>query len=104
MQKETCSTEANEWILREANKATIGITEHARESIGEIVYVELPKKGTDFEKDEVIAVIESTKAAGDIYAPFSGKVIATNDQLKENPDLLNQDPEGTGWLLQMDVA
>jgi glycine cleavage system H protein len=91
-------TDSHEWIDREGK---IGITAYAKEELGEIVYIQLPKLAHLVTAGEEIAVLESTKAAADIYAPVSGEVIAVNEALLHSPDLLNQSPEERGWLFQI---
>jgi glycine cleavage system H protein len=90
--------ETHEWI---DDKGRVGISKKAREELGEIVYIELPKVGQTVRAGEEIAVLESTKAAVDLYSPVSGKITAINEKVKENPSLLNQSPEGEGYLFEM---
>lgn len=94
-------TDSHEWIQVEGNIGTVGITKYAQKELGNIVYVELPRVDSEFEVGDEIAVLESTKAAADIYAPISGKVIAINQNLKENIQLLNESPEEQGWLFKV---
>jgi glycine cleavage system H protein len=94
-------TESHEWIETDGR---VGISTHAQKELGEIVHVELPEVGRHVEAGEEIAVIESTKAAADIYTPVSGVVTAVNEDAKNNPALINSDPEGKGWLYQMEVS
>lgn len=91
--------DSHEWIHLENGR--VGISNHAQEELGEIVYVELPKVGQIVEAGQEIAVLESTKAASDIYAPVSGKIIAVNERVKEEPSLINSSPEEAGWLIQI---
>ncbi len=97
-------TESHEWVLCKGNIATIGITPYAQKELGEIVYVELPPLGKIVRAKEEMCVLESTKAAVDIYAPVSGKVVAVNDLLKKTPTLINQKAEKEGWLFQIECA
>ncbi|MEP6708511.1 MAG: glycine cleavage system protein GcvH [Verrucomicrobiota bacterium] len=99
-------TESHEWIRREGENARVGITDHAQSELTDVVYVELPKKDRQVNAKEAIAVVESVKAASDIYAPVKGKVIDANQALESNPALINTDPFGEGWifLLKMDDA
>lgn len=94
-------TDSHEWVKREGNIATIGITKKASKELGEIVYVELPKVGQKIKKGEEVVVLESTKAAIDSYAPVSGEVIAINHLLVSQPELVNSDPEGAGWIYRV---
>ncbi len=91
-------TDSHEWI---AEDGTVGITAHAQKELGDIVFVQLPPVGTRLTAGKEAAVLESTKAAADIYAPVSGMVIAINDALQDTPSLLNTDPEESGWLFKM---
>ena len=95
---------SHEWVQVEEGIATIGITPHAQEELGEIVYVELPKIGQHVRAGEEVVVLESTKAAADIYSPVSGEVVAINDSLKSEPHQINQDPQNRGWLFQIKVS
>ncbi|MBS0615728.1 MAG: glycine cleavage system protein GcvH [Verrucomicrobia bacterium] len=93
-------TDSHEWVK---DDGTVGITDHAQKELGDIVYVQLPPIGTHVVAGREAAVLESTKAAADIYAPVSGRVVAVNDALKDNPSLLNADPENAGWLFQVEI-
>jgi glycine cleavage system H protein len=97
-------TETHEWIDLQDGKAKVGVSTHAQKELGDIVYVELPKLGKNVQAGEEIAVLESTKAAADVYAPLSGIIVEINESLKENPSLINESPEEKGWLvvLQLD--
>ena len=97
-------TESHEWVRIEGENARVGITDHAQAELTDVVYVELPKVGTQFEARGQIAVVESVKAASDIYAPVKGEVVEANEALSSNPALVNTDPFGEGWifLLKMD--
>lgn len=97
-------TDSHEWIQTEGKTGTIGISTHAQQELGEVVYVELPRVGQIVQKGEEIAVLESTKAAADIYSPASGKVVAVNEKVKEDPDLLNRLPESEGWLFKIALS
>jgi glycine cleavage system H protein len=92
---------SHEWIHIQGNEGTVGITEYAREELGETVYVELPQVGKEVMYGEEVVVLESTKAAADIYAPVSGEITEVNPDLKDDLTLLNKDPEGRGWLFKM---
>ncbi|MEY2490942.1 MAG: glycine cleavage system protein [Verrucomicrobiota bacterium] len=98
-------TESHEWIKREGDNARVGITDHAQAELTDVVYVELPKVGAQAESRGQIAVVESVKAASDIYAPVKGTVVEVNKALEGNPALINTDPFGEGWIfvLKMDT-
>lgn len=96
-------TDSHEWVLKEGETATVGITQKAGAELGNIVYVQLPKIGAVMKQGQEAAILESTKAAADTYAPVSGKVIAVNEKLLESPDLVNKDPQGEGWLYQLEM-
>lgn len=95
---------SHEWIQRDGDHVIVGITAHAQESLGDLVFVELPEVGDNVAVDEACAVVESVKAASDIYAPISGEIVAVNEQLDGAPELINEDPYGEGWLLKMTIA
>src|ERR1700683_4174782 len=90
----------HEWVASEETVATIGITDHAQEQLGEIVYIELPSVGEKVSKDDPFGVVESVKAVSDIYAPVSGTVVEVNEDLPESPEVVNEDPYGDGWLVK----
>ena len=94
-------TDTHEWIQIKENEGIVGISTHAQHELGEVVYVELPRVGTQLQAGEEAAVIESTKAASDIYCPVSGTVIAVNERVKENPALINSSSEEEGWLFKI---
>lgn len=94
-------TDTHEWVSIEGNIGTVGITIYAVKELGEIVYVELPKLDYQVKAGDETVVLESTKAAADIYSPISGKIIAVNEKVKEDLSLLNKDPEGKGWLYRV---
>lgn len=94
-------SESHEWISIEGEKAVIGISDHAQKELGEIVYVQLPKVGDKIKAKQEMAVLESTKAAADIYSPISGTVLEVNEAVVEDPSLLNRFPENEGWLLKI---
>ena len=91
----------HEWVAAEETVATIGITDHAQEQLGEIVYIELPSIGEKVSKDDPFGVVESVKAVSDIYAPVSGTVVEVNEDLPESPEVVNEDPYGDGWLIKV---
>lgn len=94
-------TNSHEWVQKEEEEIVLGITEYAQSELGDIVYVQLPTMGKKIEKEEVIAVLESTKAAVDIYTPVSGEVVEVNALLQEAPDLINMAAESTGWICKI---
>ena len=96
-------TESHEWVRREGDKIRAGITDHAQAELTDVVYVELPKMGATYEARGTIAIVESVKAASDIYAPAKGTVLEVNKALESNPALLNTDPYGEGWIYAMQV-
>lgn len=100
----TFFTKDHEWVRLDGDTATVGITLHAQEQLGDVVFVELPEAGRDFAQGEQAAVVESVKAASEIYAPVGGSVIEGNKALEENPALVNQDAEGEGWFFKLRVA
>jgi len=95
-------TKSHEWIRREDDgTVTIGVTEHAQDMLGDMVFVELPEADSSIDVGEDCAVVESVKAASDVYAPLAGEVVAVNESLEDSPDLVNKDPYGEGWLFRM---
>lgn len=97
-------TESHEWVRVEGEHARVGITDHAQAELTDVVFVELPKVGAQLEQRANAAVVESVKAASDIYAPIKGEVVAVNDALSSNPALLNTDPFGEGWIFVLKMA
>ena len=93
----------HEWIKLDGDIATIGITKHASEMLGDIVFVELPEKGSSVAKDGVAGVVESTKAASDVYTPVSGEVIENNQSIVEDPAKINSDPENQAWFFKLKI-
>ena len=102
--KELKYTKTHEWAKVSGSKITVGITDHAQHEITDIVHVELPAIGKVVEKGAPCVVVESVKSAFDIYAPVSGKIIAINDKLNLSPELINQDPYGTGFLVEIEAT
>jgi len=92
---------SHEWVLLEDNVATVGVSDHAQELLGDLVYVELPEQGSSIAAGDSVGVIESVKAASDIYAPISGEVIEVNDVLDGAPEKINNDPYGDGWMYKV---
>lgn len=97
-------TKEHEWVEVEGDTATVGITNHAQESLGDIVFIDLPTVGKDVKSNEELCVIESVKAASDIYAPIDGEVIEINNNLNDDASIVNQDPEKDGWIFKMKMA
>jgi glycine cleavage system H protein len=97
-------TREHEWVSVEGKVATIGITDHAQHQLGDVVFVELPAVGDRLEKSDAFGVVESTKAVSDIYAPVSGEVVEVNDDLPDNPELINEDPYGDGWIVKVTLG
>jgi glycine cleavage system H protein len=97
-------TKEHEWVHVENGIGTIGITDHAQKELGDIVYVEVPKVGTHVEQGKNFTVVESVKAASEIYAPVSGEVLAANDALAATPELLNSDAHGAGWIAKIKLS
>jgi glycine cleavage system H protein len=105
VQEDRLYTQSHEWIRKENdNTITIGISAHAQEQLGDIVFADLPSTGTELAAGEDAAVLESVKTAADIYAPIDGKIIAINEELSSTPELINQDPFHAGWLFKMTIA
>jgi glycine cleavage system H protein len=97
-------TKEHEWVRIEGNSGTVGISDHAQEALGDIVFVEVPAAGRELRKGEEAAVVESVKAASDVYSPISGSVIEGNQAIADDPSLVNNDPEGAGWFFKIEVA
>ena len=96
-------TESHEWVRQLANgQVEVGITDHAQEALGDLVFVEVPQADRRVKAGEACAVVESVKAASDVYSPVAGRVVAGNADLAEKPELLNQDPYGAGWLMRLE--
>jgi glycine cleavage system H protein len=97
-------TKDHEWVKVEGDTATVGITDYAQEQLGEIVFVEPPKVGKEFGVHKELAVVESSKAAADVYCPVAGQVIEVNAQLESKPELLNEDCYGAGWICKLKIT
>ena len=93
----------HEWVSLEGDVATVGITKHATEMLGDIVFAELPEKGSNVDKDGTAGVVESTKAASDVYTPVSGEVIDTNQMIVDDPSKINEDPEESAWFFKLKI-
>lgn len=96
-------TKDHEWVRVKGEEATVGITDHAQQQLGDIVYVELPKVGDKFETSEPFGSIESVKAVSEIFMPLSGTVAQVNDTLNDSPELVNEDPYGDGWMIRIKI-
>jgi glycine cleavage system H protein len=97
-------TEDHEWLKVDGDLIVVGITAHAAEQLGDVVFVELPELETQVAKGDEVCVIESVKAASDILAPLDGEIVAVNDALADNPGLVNEDPQGDAWFFKMKIA
>ena len=97
-------TDEHEWLTRDGDIATVGITEHAAGQLGDLVFLELPKVGAALRKGNAAAVVESVKAASDVYAPLDGDVVEVNDDVVKDPSLVNSDPLGKGWLYKIKLT
>ena len=96
--------EEHEWIRVEGDEGVIGISDYAQDALSDVVYVELPEVGDVFDKGDVLAVVESVKAASDVYMPVTGEILEINDLLEDSPELVNQDPYGEAWLVRTTIA
>ncbi|WP_353408322.1 glycine cleavage system protein GcvH [Pseudoteredinibacter isoporae] len=97
-------TKDHEWLLISGSQATVGITEFAQEQLGDVVFVELPDVGSEYSQGDEVAVIESVKAAGEIVAPLAGTVVEVNEELADNPELVNESPLQDGWFVKMQLS
>lgn len=97
-------TSEHEWVQPQSNVVRVGITHYAQDALGDIVYVQLPDVGTEVSAGDSLGEIESTKSVSEIYAPVAGTVVARNDQLADAPDVVNTDPYGAGWLVELEPA
>lgn len=96
-------TESHEWIQIEGKVGTVGVTDYAQKELGDVVYVELPQLSAQVKAGDQVAVLESTKAAADVYAPMSGRILEVNKELAQQPDLVNKGAEAGGWLFKMEL-
>ena len=96
-------TKEHEWVTLDGDIVTIGITDHAQEQLGDVVFVELPELNREVTAGEACAVVESVKAASDVYAPLTGKVVETNQEVIDDPALVNSDAEGAGWFFRLEI-
>jgi glycine cleavage system H protein len=97
-------TKEHEWVKVEGNIATVGITDYAQDSLGDVVYVELPQEGATVTKHEPFGVVESVKAVSDLYAPLSGSVTEVNDAIVDSPEAINEDPYGDAWMIKVEIS
>ena len=94
----------HEWVRLKNNRATVGVTDFAQGQLGDVVFVELPVEGTELTKESTFGVVESVKTVSDIYAPVTGKVVAVNKNLESQPELVNSDPYGQGWMIEIEFS
>ena len=98
-------TKEHEWVLKNSeDTCLVGITHHAQDSLGDVTFVELPSVGQKFQKNDVFGVVESVKAVNDLYSPCQGVVVEVNEALNDQPELINQDPYGEGWILKLTIS
>jgi glycine cleavage system H protein len=97
-------TRSHEWVRREGETATVGITDHAQDELGDVVFVELPEEGATFGAGDAFGTIESVKAVSDLYAPVGGAVVEVNSALDDVPEKVNEDPYGDGWIVRLRVS
>ena len=97
-------TKSHEWIAVEGQVATVGITDFAQAQLGDVVFLELPKVGNEVGAGSAFGVIESVKAASDLYSPAGGRIVEVNERLTQNPELVNSDPYGAGWIMKVELA
>ena len=100
LDKQAKYQESHEWVRREGELMVCGISDHAQESLSDVVYVEFPEVGDTLSQGDTFGVVESVKAASDLYMPLSGEIVAVNEQLEDEPELVNSDPYGEGWLIK----
>ncbi len=94
----------HEWLRVSGNIVTIGISDYAQDQLGEVVFVELPDEGEEFEKEDAFGVVESVKSVNDIYAPVTGRIVEVNEPVIDTPEVLNEDPYGEGWLIKLEIS
>jgi glycine cleavage system H protein len=97
-------TKSHEWVRTEGDTATIGITDHAQDELGDIVFVELPEEGATFDAGDSFGTVESVKAVSDLYTPVGGEVVEVNEALSDSPENINEDPYGEGWIIKIQVS
>ena len=97
-------TKTHEWVRREDDVATVGITDHAQDELGDVVFIELPEKGAAFGAGDAFGTVESVKAVSDLYAPVGGEVVEVNEALNDAPEKINEEPYGDGWIVRLRVS
>jgi glycine cleavage system H protein len=97
-------TKTHEWVRREGDTATVGITDHAQDELGDVVFIELPEEGASFGAGDAFGTIESVKAVSDLYSPVGGEVVEVNEALNDAPEKVNEDPYGEGWFIRLRVS
>ncbi|HEX8259204.1 MAG TPA: glycine cleavage system protein GcvH [Rubrobacteraceae bacterium] len=97
-------TKTHEWVRREDDVATVGITEHAQDELGDVVFIELPERGASFGAGDAFGTVESVKAVSDLYAPVGGEVVEVNEALNDSPEKINEEPYGDGWIIRLRVS
>jgi glycine cleavage system H protein len=97
-------TRSHEWVRTEDDTATIGITDHAQDELGDVVFVELPEQGVTFDAGDSFGTVESVKAVSDLYTPIGGEVVEINETLNDSPEKINEDPYGEGWIVKLRVS
>jgi len=97
-------TKEHEWVREEGGSVVVGVTDYAQDSLGDVVYVELPQEGAAVTKDEPFGVVESVKAVSDLYSPVSGTVLEVNDSIVDSPEVINDEPYGDAWMLKIELA
>ena len=97
-------TRSHEWVRREGDVATLGITEHAQDELGDVVFVDLPEQGASFSAGESFGSVESVKAVSDLYTPVGGEIVEVNSALEDSPEKVNEEPYGEGWILKIRVS
>ena len=102
--EELSYTRTHEWMRREGDIATVGITDHAQDELGDVVFIELPEEGATFSAGDPFGTIESVKAVSDLYAPVGGEVVEVNETLNDSPERVNEDPYGGGWMIRLRIS
>jgi glycine cleavage system H protein len=97
-------TKTHEWVRREDDVATVGITDHAQDELGDVVFIELPERGASFGAGDAFGTVESVKAVSDLYAPVAGEVVEVNEALNDSPEKINEEPYGDGWIIRLRVS
>ena len=102
--QELSYTRSHEWMRREDDIATVGITDHAQDELGDVVFIELPEEGVSFKAGDAFGTVESVKAVSDLYAPVGGEVVEVNETLNDSPERINEDPYGGGWMICLRIS